>query len=159
VGTARLIQKSEEEDKLPVETLFPEAFTESAATTGSVEASRFIARHADKMTQHTISLSLMRTMAAQAHAQGADYIYAVIEGHLARLFTNVGMPFEQIAEAKAIAEYDNTMNMAVRFDPKEIFKVVEKDIKKEKIISTFFEDALVSLGVGYYDETLISPIS
>ncbi len=158
VGTARLIQKTNIDEKLPVEMFFPEAFVDADASVGSLEASRFIAQHTDRMTQHTISLSLMRAMAARGHAQGAEYIYAVIESHLARLFEGVGMPFEEIAPEKPIPEYHNTLNMAVRFDPKEIFDVVQRDIKKKEIISTFFEDALVSLGVGHYDETLITPI-
>jgi N-acyl-L-homoserine lactone synthetase len=158
VGTSRLIAKRSEHDELPVEHYFPDVFKDNPAPVGSFEASRFIARHEDKMIQHTVSLSLMRAMSAYGKSNGEAKVYAVVEKHLAKLFRIVGLPFEELAPARALPEYDNTLNIPIMFDTVEVFEAIDSDVNNEKIISLFFQNALVDLGVGHYDNTLINQV-
>lgn len=158
VGTSRLIVKRSEDDLLPAEKLFPEAFTDIQAKVGSTEASRFIAEHPDKFTKHMISLSEIRAMDLEALDRGFEPIYAVIESKLANMFKYIGLPFQQITEIKHLEEYD-TPNMAVEIDPKKVKEEVKKDLTQQLLLTHFFQDALISLGLGYYDEGLQKPLA
>ena len=156
VGSGRLIHKRNKKDLLPVEQLFPEAFT-TPAPVGSVEVSRFIARHPDKFTQSLISLSVIRAMALHCRNNGTEPAHAVIETGLARRFDMIGMDYEKLTELKMIDEY-NTKNMAVRLDPSGIVEATKQDVKGEKLITSLFAPAVVEMdGIGYFDQTLIAP--
>ena len=158
IGTMRSIVKRDENDLLPIEHYFPEVFEDEPAPVGSVEASRFISSNQDKGLQRAVSLGLMRAVNTQAFDQARQPIYAVIEAPLERLFRLVGLPIERIADAKPLAAYGNTKNMAVKFDPKEIMEVVDNDINSEKLITDFFKSARVNGGVGHYDRSLSNPL-
>lgn len=158
VGTSRLIVKRSSDDLLPVEQLFPEAFENSPAPIGSSEASRFIAQHPNKMTKHLISLSEIRAMDLEALAHGYEPIYAVIEEKLGKMFEFIGIPFDQMTELKYLEEY-STPNMAVEIDPRRVAEEIKRDLTGELLLSQFFQDALVSLGLGYYDESLQKPLA
>lgn len=153
VGTTRLIVKRHKDDLLPIERLFPESFMEAPATVGTTEASRFIARHPNNMQQHIISLAGIRAMDLHSFQEDIPYVYAVVEKPLANLFRMINLPFTQISELKMIEEY-NTPNMAVKIDPKEVFKSVDRDLSGKLILTQFFNNALESLGLGYFDESL-----
>lgn len=153
VGTSRLIMKRDEDDTLPVEQLFPEAFKHGPAPAGSVEASRFIARHPNKMQQHVISLAEMRAMDLRAISMEAPYIYAVIEQKLAGLFDMISLPYKQLTELRMVEEY-NTENMAVEIEPEAVLESVRTDVSGQLLLTQFFKGASDNLGVGYYDETL-----
>lgn len=157
VGTSRLIVKRHEDEPLPVETMFSEAFAENPAPIGSTEASRFIAEYPNKFTKHLISLSGIRAMELEALNRGFEPIYAVIEEKLAGMFKFIGIPFEQMTELRYLEEY-STPNMAVEIDPNELMKRIEEDITGQLPLSQFFQGSLASLGLGYYDENLQRPI-
>ncbi len=156
-GTARLIEKQNESDMLPVEAFFPEVFGAAAAPVGSVEASRFIARHPDRLTQHAISLGLIRSMVAQAESNEAPYIYAVVEDYLAKLFSKINLLHEVVSEPVYLEEYKST-NMALRFDPREVLSQVDQDQYGQEIMQMFFGTAREDRGLGYYDDSLINQV-
>ena len=157
VGTTRLIKKETDDQTLQVEKLFPEAFADTPAPVGSVEASRFIARHPNKLLQHMVSLSLIRSMVLEANEEGSPYIYAVVEEHLERLFRNIGLPLVRLAEAKLIEEY-NTPNMPLRFSPMDILETAKADTNNRLKMTPFFRGQGPTHGLGFYDESLtISP--
>ncbi len=158
VGTTRLIVKRSENDLLPVEKLFPEVFNDTPAPVGSTEASRFIAEHPNKMTKHLISLSGIRAMDLEALDRGFEPVYAVIEARLAGMFDFIGLPYKRMTELKFLEEY-STPNMAIEIDPKQVREEIKKDLTGQLLLSQFFQDALVSLGLGYYDESLQKPIA
>lgn len=155
VGTSRLIMKNNKNEPLPVERYFPEAFHKSDASVNPAEVSRFIAQHPNKSIQRAISLSLIRAMAFEAFENGSRPVYAVIEANFARLLKGVGLPFEQITATKQIEAYHNTQNMAVKFEPEEVFTTAMDG--KAEILSTFFRRSPQLLGLGYYDQSLIAP--
>lgn len=158
VGNIRSILKRSEGELLPVEYHFPEAFTDEPAPVYSVEASRFIAKHPEKLIQSAISVGLMRAVIMSTFTEAREPIYAIVEEPLERRFAGVGLPYTRIADPKPLEEYGNTINMGLKFEPKEILKVVDEDVNKEKLITHFFETARQDLGVGYYDQTMLRPI-
>jgi len=157
-GNMRVIRKRHEQEPLPVERLFPEAFTESPAPVNAIEASRFIANHNDKLTQSAISLGLIRAVVLAAYEQGQQPIYAVVESKLERRFKQVGLPVTRIAEPKPLGEYNNTVNMALRFDPVEIVETTERDQEVAHMITAFFRTSRENGGVGLYDPLLMVPV-
>lgn len=154
VGGSRLIIKRDKDDRLPIENFFPEIFDNDPAQAGSVEASRFIARHPDKITQHMISFAGIRAMDMQALELQSPYVYAVIEKPLAKLFKLIQLPFEQLSAPKPLNEYSGTQNMAIRIDPKEVLYSAQHETGKQ-VLSDFFKNAVESLGLGYYDKSLM----
>lgn len=109
IGTSRLIHKRDEDDLLPVE----KYFDIEPAPIGSLEASRYIARHPNKEIQAMASLSLIRAMADESVRLGAeDHIYAVIERPLEVKFRWLGVPVTQLAPLTFLEDY-NTENMAI----------------------------------------------
>lgn len=158
VGNMRSILKRDEDDLLPIEHHFPDAFVDNPAPVGSVEASRFIQDHENKGVGHAISLALMRAVNTQAYEMARQPVYAIIESGLKRRFGIVGLPLEVIAEPRPLADYGNTVNMAVKFDPKEIMDTVDTDIDAAKLITHFFRSARQNSGVGFYDHSLLQPL-
>lgn len=158
VGNIRSILKRTEDDLLPIEHHFPDAFLEEPAPVGSVEASRFIENHAEKSRGSAISLALMRAVNAQSYEKARQPVYAIVEAGLKRRFGIVGLPLELIAEPRPLAEYGNTVNMAVKFNPKEIMDAVDSDINSAKLITSFFKSARQNSGLGYYDRSLVEPL-
>lgn len=157
-GNTRLIKKAEEDDTLPVEKFFPDVFQAEPAPRGSVEASRFIARHENRIKQHAIMLSMVRTMVANAAESGSPYIYAVVENHLEHLFSKINLAYDVLSEPIYLEEYKSD-NMALRFDPIAVLSQVDTDQYGQEIMQMFFATARENLGEGHYDETLINNIS
>jgi len=158
VGNIRSILKRTENDLLPIEYHFPDAFLQEPAPVGSVEASRFIENHAEKPVGSAISLALMRAINARSYEKARQPVYAIVEAGLKRRFSIVGLPLELIAEPRPLAEYGNTVNMAVKFNPKEIMDAVDSDIEGVKLITGFFKSARQNSGLGYYDRSLVEPL-
>lgn len=152
VGTSRLIVKSEDEALLPVETLFPDAFEGQPAELGSVEASRYIARHEDKFSQRATSLALMRAMASFCVRGAKQPVYATVEDSLAGLFDKIRLPFDQIGEARMLPEY-NSVNLPIRIDPVEVAGNVQAQAHTSDIMRGFFKDVSRHHGLGYFDQT------
>lgn len=158
VGTSRLIVKQHEDDLLPAEHHFPEAFENQPAPVGSTEASRFIAQHPNKMTKHLISLSEIRAMDLEALERGYEPIYAVIEERLAGMFEFIGVPFRRMTELKYLPEY-STPNMAVEIDPIKVRDEIKKDLSGQLLLTQFFQNAITTRGLGHYEGDLQKPIS
>jgi N-acyl-L-homoserine lactone synthetase len=158
VGNARLIHKSTSDDPLPVEELFPEVFVAEPMPVNSMEASRFIARHPNRLIQNIISLGLIRGMVYESTERDARYVYAVVEDHLVRLFNKIGLPMDQLSEAKRLEEYNNSANMAVRFEPTKILETAHADANGERMMSAFFKTHPEAFGLGLFDEYLMNSL-
>ncbi len=152
VGTSRLILKRSVEDGLPVERLFPEAFTSSPAPGSSAEVSRYIARHPERARQKAISLALIRAMTAWTLTETRQPVYSVVEKPMVRLFDAIELPYQQISDPKMLPEY-NTENMAIQLDPEAVFHSVraEKHLAAAAM-HAFFQKAEGNGGVGYFNE-------
>jgi N-acyl-L-homoserine lactone synthetase len=150
VGVSRLIVG----DDLPVEQYFPDGFPKGMPK-GSVEASRFIARHRDPVTQRAIALANIRLMALNAVQLDAPYVYATVERPLARYFKMLHMPFAQVSKPRPLANYGDTVNMAIRFDPREVVETAAQPVLAgTPLAQTFSENAMSAQGLGYFDMTL-----
>lgn len=158
VGTTRLIVKRHENDSLPVEQLFPEAFEDRPAPIGATEASRFIAQHPNKMTKHLISLSGIRAMDLEALERGYEPVYAVVEERLAGMFDFIGLPYRKMTDLKFLPEY-STPNMPIEIDPSRVLEEIKKDLSGRLLLTQFFQDALVSQGLGHFENDLQKPIN
>jgi N-acyl-L-homoserine lactone synthetase len=157
VGNARLIHKNADEN-LPVEALFPEAFVDKPVPVNSMEASRFISRHPNRLSQNIISLGLIRGMVYESVSRDAQYVYAVVEDHLVRLFNKIGLPMDQLSTAKNLAEYNDSPNMAVRFEPTVILETAHEDTGGERMMSAFFKTHPERFGLGLFDEYLMNSL-
>ena len=157
-GTARLISKYNYNlsSKLPIEDYFSEVFHNSAPI-GSVEASRFIARHPDKYVQHAISLALIRSIVAEAADNNSPFIYAVVENHLLRMFQKINLLHEVIGPPKYIEDYKSE-NIGLRFDPVNVLNQARNDAYGHEILINFFQTVNHDMGLGYYDETLSNKV-
>jgi hypothetical protein len=159
VGASRLILKNEvHRDSLPVEKYFPGAFTDSLPV-GSVEASRFIARHPQRRVQHLVSLANIRAMVMHAARIESPGIYAVVEKPLAGYFRSLGIPLTELSETQQLPEYGDTANMAVKFSPQEIIGAADDPSAERSLLARFFRGARDNHGLGYYDHTLQRSIS
>lgn len=121
IATSRLIVKRHSEDLLPVERSFPEL---PDTDVGSVEASRFIARHPDKQVQSAAALALIMGMVREANENDSGNIYALVERGLEVYFKRLGMPVEALTEFRYVPHY-KTDNKAVRFDPTKVIAGIE----------------------------------
>lgn len=160
VATSRLIEKKMQDDSLPVERLFPEAFDGRPAPLGSGEASRFMAFHEDKFTQSVLSLSLIRAMATRSARQGVQPVYAVVEDYLTKLFDKISLPYERLSDFKKLSDYGNTKNMAIMFEPNRILREASAGrIGKEILQAAFNPAAVKAEGMGHFDGSLMSPMT
>lgn len=152
VGTTRLIVKRDASavELLPVELMFPEAFQEEPAPPYAVEASRFIARHPDRLTQHLIALSEVRCVSLAANELQIPYIYAVVEKQLGRFFSQIGMEYNQLCGYRETPEYANTLNTAIRFKPETMLQATGK-LRDGRLVADFFNEEKEAVGVGYFD--------
>jgi len=114
-GCMRLIEKSpENNDSLPIETFFPESFSEPVKN-GGIEVSRFIVRHDEGRQRGLAKLNLIRTGLAHTLQNDLGPVYATIEPEFERDLRSVGVPTEQVSESKYIEEY-NTSNHGIKID-------------------------------------------
>lgn len=157
VGSGRLILKNNYEDTLPIESYFPEIFKDKPIESGSVEVSRFIARHEDRKTQHTIALALIRTMTHISVGADVKADYCIIEKPLYDLLSNIGIPVEQLGESKDITEYGGTL-YPVKINPYEILDSLKEDVIGNVVLKRFFKEESSNLGEGYYPKSLTGGI-
>ena len=154
VGASRLILKTSESDKLPIERFYPEAFADTPAELGAVEGSRLIARHPNQFKQHLISMANIRAMDLWALNEKVPYIYGVAERPLLRFLKLHGFPYEQLSDYKNLPEYGDTLNAAIRFDPRKVAALNPENSSRATVLKKFFEEAVDTLGLGYFDEEL-----
>lgn len=157
VGTMRAIIKDDSVDILPAEKIFPELFESQPAPIGSLEASRFIARHPDKRVQSAISISLIRTIVAQSLEYDHKPVYAIVEEPFYKLLQKIKLPLEKLSNPKATPEYNNTENMLLRFMPEEIMEQVVKNPESRRLLSSYFKTVPINKGIGHYDSRLVVP--
>ena len=158
IGNIRLISKLDEGDRLPIEYFFPEAFVDNPSEATTIEASRFIAAHPDKFVRGAVSISLMRSATEYAISKNCHSVYAVIEEPLQRRFAGVGMPHEIIAETKPLKEYNNTKNMAIKFNPFEVVAAVQADSENSLAITPFFNAVKQGESYGLYGDYLLEKL-
>ncbi len=116
IGSMRLIIKSVEDDRpLPIEELFPDAFSEEQAPLGSTEVSRYICRHERQAVQGLIKWQLYSKTLAYGIAHELGPVYAVVEQSLEKRLTMDGVPNVRLAEPKLVPEY-NSDNLAIVVD-------------------------------------------
>lgn len=127
----RLIQKMDdsEKSKLPVEKLFPEAFTTQSAPINSVEVSRFIARHDEPRHCMVAKRELITAGLAHTVAHDLGPIFGIIELGFERDLSMMKIPLERIADPKMIEEY-NSKNIGI-----EVNKLGLKERLGEEAIS------------------------
>lgn len=156
VGTARVIVKLLENQPLPIESYFPEAFIDNPAPVISSEASRVIARHEDKLTQHMISMSLIRAMSYGARAIGSKTGYCIVEDPLKNMFEAVGLPIILKAPAKNVPE-QNGILYPLETNPNTIIDTATGlgAVPPDPTLEMFFSNEETSSGLGYYEQTLI----
>ncbi len=156
IGGARLIIKHDENDSLPIEKMYPEAFGDEAAPSDSTEASRLISRHPNRVVQGAIGMALIRTMAVWTYDNGRKPVYAVIEeGKLGRIFDRVRLPYAAVSEPKLVDEYA-TVNTAIAIDPAEVLASIRPDYHVDApMMRAFYNGAETHKGLGFFDESLV----
>lgn len=156
IACGRAIVKLSLEDPLPIETYFPEVFGGEKLPLGSVEISRFISRHPNKLTQHTASLAVIRAMAFETVRIQAPSDYCIIERPLLKMLKGIGLPVEQLGQEKNIPEQNGVL-YPVEINPAKILEIALS--KEEKaanaILQMFFANEEVTSGLGYFPETLM----
>lgn len=111
VACGRLVIK--DGSVLPVEKFFPEAFSPELPI-GSVEISRFIARHQDPYLNIDLQKSLMAAGVGHVASEGLGSMYAVVDPHFERgLKLMLRSAIRRSSDLKYIKEY-NTENYAIK---------------------------------------------
>lgn len=154
VGGARLILKRDEDDALPVEKFFPEAFVGSPAPLESSEASRVIARNDNKLVRGMVAMGAIRALALHTYDNGRKPVYVVIEDHLESMYQKTQVPYRQVAPYKFLDEYQ-TPNMAASIDPAAMIASVRPESHvNAPFMAAFYDGAEAHKGLGYFDATL-----
>ncbi len=152
IGSGRVISKTSWDEPLPVEQYFPEIFNKRPLEPGSVEVSRFIARHEDRQTQHIVALALIRAMTHYSVESKVRADYCIIEEPLLNLLTSIGIPVEKLAEPKDIPEYGGQL-YPVRINPYEILDSVKHDMSGTIALKRFFKEEVPNQGIGFYPKS------
>lgn len=155
VGSTRLILKSEADQELPIEHYFPELFSDGPLSVGSVEVSRFIARHPEKEKQHSIMKALLRTITLHSVENDVDSLYFMIEKPLVTLFKYLHIPMELIGEPKNVPELNGVL-YPIRSDPRKMLSLVMSGEETRGDFKKYFEGSASKTGEGYYPESLIA---
>lgn len=150
VGGVRLIEKRDEEDLLPAERYFPEAFTTKPAEVGSVEISRLISRNPNQALQSLVSLASIRAIDLHAVANNVPNSYAVVERPMQKWLRIIGVPNEPLAEYKPLGDYAGTSNTVVSINPREVLESALNATGRRAVLRQFYESALQEQGLGYY---------
>jgi N-acyl-L-homoserine lactone synthetase len=157
VGHIRLVVKRHEGDLLPIEQLFPEAFSQGAAAINSGEASRFIARTTGKGEQHQVARSLIRALAVNAATQYEQPSYAVADRYLLGMFNGDGVKYEPLAEPRVLDEYStpsyNLPNTPIRLDAHQVLSGMTSP-NAPPDIQNMYRGIFSQQGVGYFDASM-----
>ena len=104
IGCGRLIYKKTITECLPIEEQFLELFGQQSAPIGSVEVSRFIARHENPAIQHLVGVAIIRSMTYYGLEKNIDTGYFEIEKSLLRLLMAIKLPLKQLGLGKDVIE-------------------------------------------------------
>ena len=113
VGCGRMIEKNDN-NPLPIEEFFPEAFSEPAPV-GSLEISRFIVRHDEPNHARDIKRNLMTAGLSNSISNNRGPIFAVVEEGFERDMRLMRLPISRIAEPKQVEEY-NDVNLGIELN-------------------------------------------
>lgn len=158
VGSARLILKGDNDKPLPIENYFPEVFQGNPLENGSIEVSRFIARHENRQTQHTVALALIRAMTHYSINANLKEAYCIIETPLLNLLTSIGVPIEMLGGSKEIDEYGGVL-FPVKINPYEIIDSIRRDMTGKIALRRFFKEEIPNQGVGFYPNSLTGGVN
>jgi len=151
VASGRMILKATETEPLPIEKYFPEVFEPGIPTVGSIEISRFISRHPNRLTQHIASLAIIRAMAFSSSKMEVPTNYCIIEKPLLDMLNFIGLPVVELGEAKDIPEQNGVL-YPIDINP---HKILERGEQAEyATLNTYFADEKQSEGQGFYAESL-----
>lgn len=107
VGSIRTIEKrGANATPLPIEDFFPEVYKDNPLPAGSVEVSRYIARHEDLRTQALLSEPLFAKVVSHVTAYGLGPTFGVVEPKVERhLGGRLQVPLSRVADPKYVPEY------------------------------------------------------
>jgi N-acyl-L-homoserine lactone synthetase len=120
----RIIEVRSDEDKLPVESFYPEIF-QSKAPQKSIEVSRVIASHEEVQIRKFAQATLFTYGLAYALSNDLGPVYGVVEEKFAKGLKELGVPIKKISATKFVKAY-NTENFALEIDKYEFSKIVGK---------------------------------
>ncbi|HUC89872.1 MAG TPA: hypothetical protein VMR45_03645 [Patescibacteria group bacterium] len=158
VGNIRLVVKQHMGDKLPVESLFPEAFPLGEVALGGVEISRFISRSEDRREQHCVARALIRAAAVRTATQYEQPAYAVADRMLLGMLAMDRVPYKVLAEPKVLEEYStpryNLPNTAISMDTHAGLAVMTgPDAPPD--IQNMYHGLFAHQGLGYFDANMV----
>lgn len=137
----RVIEKSGLNNQLlPIEEFFEDAFVDEKAPDNSVEISRFIVRHDEKIRVIDAKKMLISGALARMSDQSLGPVYAVVETNLERDLRMMKIPTKRLAEPKLVPEY-NTMNLGVEID---------RFATRQRMGEQAFSGAMVAVKNGLY---------
>lgn len=156
IASGRTIVKLCEDNPLPIEKYFPEVFEPGVPEVGSVEISRFISRHPNKLTQHIASLAIIRAMAYSTADIEVPTNYCMVEKPLLDMLNFIGLPVIELGDPKDIPE-QNGILYPIDINPREILQRAHNadDRPQYATLQTYFANEQGHQGQGYYDDTLI----
>ncbi len=158
VGSGRLIHKRSQQDLLPVEKYFPEAFSDgNGVSVGDVEVSRFIASHENPQTQHLIGLAVIRALTFHSNLIETERDYAIVERPLASMLSGLGIPVEELAETKDIPELGGKL-LPISIDTTQIVDSLQERSRRTVLLRKFFKSEIQSNGLGHYGDNLIGAV-
>lgn len=155
IACGRMIVKLSDEDKLPIEKYFPEAFEAHNPPENSVEISRFISRHPNKIVQHIASLAVVRAMTYESIKMQAPTTYCMVEKPLLDMLNFVGLPAIELGTPRDIPEQSGVL-YPVDINPYDVIKRAIATDKRFEMLSMYFaENEASNDGLGYYDNSFL----
>jgi N-acyl-L-homoserine lactone synthetase len=113
VGNMRLVVKSPEDPSLlPMESYFPEIYSENPLFLGSVEVSRLIARHEDPKVQNFLKWPLFVSGYKYVDSKDLGPVYGLLSPALIRHLRMQHVPVSAIAAEKYVQEINATKQPA-----------------------------------------------
>jgi len=110
----RMIEKTDMDDPLPIETFFPDAFT-FPASLKTTEVSRFISRHDEPRHSMIAKKELMTAGLAHSLTNNLGPVLAVVEPKFERDLRLMRVPVKNIAQPRMVMEY-NDENLGIEID-------------------------------------------
>lgn len=150
VASGRMILKISDDDPLPIEQYFPEVFDPGIPTIGSIEISRFISRHPDKLTQHIASLAIIRAMAFTCSDMEVVTDYCIIEKPLLDMLNLIDLPVVELGNPKDVPE-QNGILYPIEINPHEL--LVRSADHKYATLNAYFANEEETKGQGFYPGT------
>lgn len=104
VGNMRLDIKGKNDNRLPIETYFPEVFEAEEARERSAEVTRLVLRHENAAMQSVLKWTLFLAGLRFVDERGLGPVFGVVEEKFASSLTTQQVPIKALAEKKYIAD-------------------------------------------------------